>query len=143
MFGRAAFAMLNMAVAALPRPTRTSRPFPIVLDELRHYACTAAETIAVQAPSLGLAMIYGAGNEPPRMRQGGEVSERLIASANVKLRMSHDGSGRMKAAIGGEHRDIVAIYPRTLGMEAYDRMQSAGGLPQPADLVPLTAHAAE
>ncbi|MGU3661143.1 hypothetical protein [Methylobacterium fujisawaense] len=142
MFGRAAVAMLKMAVASLPPPTRTSRPFPIVLDELRYYASTAAETIAAQAPSLGIAMIYGAGDEAPRMRQG-EVAERLIASANVKLRMSHDGSGRMKAAIGGEHRDIVAIYPRTLGMEAYDRMRSAGGLPQPADLVPLTAHAAE
>jgi intracellular multiplication protein IcmO len=143
MFGRAAVAMLKMAVAALPPPTRTFRPFPIVLDELRHYASAAAETIAAQASSLGIAMIYGAGDEHPRVRPGGQVAERLVGGADVKLRMSHDGSGRMKAAIGSEHRDIVAIYPRAQGREAHRRIEAHGGLQLPADLIPLTAHAAE
>lgn len=152
IFGRAVIATLKMAVASMSKPAhvgeigikpaRTDRPFPIVLNEVGYYASSAIETVAIQSDSLGLSIIYGVPDRHIERRYGSEVVGRLIAGANVTMRLSQNECGRMTASVGGGRQELRAIFPRPLDVPNYSQGSSDRNWLNPVELVPLAARAA-
>lgn len=149
---RAVVATLRMAMTSMleMRATgdgaittaRRTKTFPIFLNDVGFIASRALGRIATSAYSLGFSMIYGAPDERSLTRRFVETGHDLIANASITIRLHPDGDGRMTTSVKGVSRDLVAIYPRTLGATLTTSSSADCLRLEPSDLIPLTGRLA-
>lgn len=149
---RAVVATLRMAMTSMleTRATvdgaiataRRTKPFPIILNDVGFIASRALGLIVPTAYGLGFSMIYGAPDERSLTRRFSKFGDDLIANTNITIRLHPDGDGRMTTSVKGVVRDLVAIYPRTLGVNPTTSHAADRPRLEPFDLIPLTGHLA-